>query len=1160
MKKRFFSIFVFIVSLFFFSCSNSVSDANGKIVFNLPYGAKSRAETVDGKPAYYAFKVSFFNQNYDEGIVKYGFSGEQIKLENAIAGEWQIVATAIRVYNEEQIELFKTEGFDTAHEKIVNGETSYASFYGEMTVSVIAGRTTNVPLVLKKEIEYQPEEKPEITTETYYELVVNAPIPETLTYESLLEYLKEIEYQVKVTTYSSNENELMLVGEPAYYDVESNNVIVSGVDKSYFGTVPIEFDLNWKDEQNEPILLNKRLVIPVFYEIQPYEYSKKSYEYNLKQNNVFELDCSIPEEDNEPVALTYFSKAYKHSINEDDDLILDNVNTLAGRNDEVAEGEIIEETEETGQDEPGEPLTPIKPGYDDSEVVEPEYEIKGTKIQLRRKLLYADWYRNDLISADDDQSSEPFERNDSFILSVDTSEPGEYEFWCEYVLGGDIELVDSYLIYSNMVSPVYKVIIEKDEPVDPEEIVKLTSFDVIIPENYVPVTYSKIDYSNFTYKTTYSHEKEGKTWETEDTVSDYLVEHTSVLADQFGYVPVEFSYDENDTSFTKTVQIPVLYDLKNPEYSSNSMEIEAEPDSTTELFVNPEYKLENPIKLFYYFENAADDKLYESVIIEYAVLKSSTWYSLDKNLDKTEITNTGDKPEMLTINTGNAGVYKYSCVAEYEPRINSKDGEESEYSKEIVPFIVTHAIESPLYIVTVEEPVETRRLNYLSIALPKSYSNTAPFYDTIDYSDFTYTAYYSCSKGNSTWEEQKTLSVNDFIYTTVAYNEFGHVPVTFSYTDPELGSTADIKIYIPVAFNWLEGDRKPKLNTEDAEYKLPVYGYRQLSIEEAGTVIESLVYYPDDPEEESVSLSFTNEATGYYWYKNDTQVGSGLTVLAGSDKEETNVYYAKLTFEPVFMLKTDKAETFTPNGIYLALSEENYSTSGNMTVKSFDYEYETLVYNATTEKYEAYTGNMVPGETYTIQIVNEALDSSNESLVYLNNNISWYITELNESDYSVSLGAVTFTLPEKTYTTQTITLSAYCGDKLLSNITPITITIPSLSNTTGSVEVTTPQAPSVNELSITLADSDGNAYRAGQDTGIIQVQAGARVVAQVQTSESSFSCVWFVNGEIQREQNGSSITIDTEDYSGFVNVSCTVKDAATNKAAGYAEVNFMVVR
>ena len=307
-------------------------------------------------------------------------------------------------------------------------------------------------------------------------------------------------------------------------------------------------------------------------------------------------------------------------------------------------------------------------------------------------------------------------------------------------------------------------------------------------------------------------------------------------------------------------------------------------------------------------------------------------------------------------------------------------------------------------------------------------------------------------------------------------------------------------------------------------------------------------------------MSFTNEATGYYWYKNDEQIGSGTQVLAGSDKAETNIYYAKLNFAPVFKLQNEDPLSFTPNSIYLAQSETNYSTSGNITVTSFDYELETLVYNATAEDYEVYTGTLVPGESYTIKVVNEALDSSAESISYLNSNIKWSVTGLNESDYSVSKGAITFTLPEKTYEIQKVNLSVYFVDKLLENISPITITIPSLTNTTGSVEVTIPKAPSVNAFSITLRDSDGNTYMVEKATGIIQVEGGAEVTAQVQTDESNYNCVWFVNGDIQHEQNGSYISIDTEDYTGFVNVSCTIKDASTNKTVGYAEINFMVVR
>lgn len=506
MKKRFNAFFFFLLSVFFISCSNSVDSDYGKIVFNLPFGASGNISKADEivveNPAYYVFEISFVDKASNNEIVKYGFSGEQITIDEANPGEWLVSGKAYKVGDKSLIENITSEQFASYFTD--TSDFAYSLYSGESEFTVTAGKTTTVKLVLKKQMDYQPE--PEM--KSYYEFLVEAPEVSCITYSKLDSYLQSITYQLKETIYPVDENILEYVSEPIYHEISAADVKITTFAENCFGNVPVYFNYSFYDGE-ELLSFNEKIILPVYYE--------------------FKLD--VPE-------------------------IVENLSVVEGETLELFNGykpsflgNVIYYSE-------GNELSPVELQLSTKLLNETLYRVLDNEVQFiqgnladtssvgKSEYYYCSEIGPELYksSMQSEETSDPVETSDS------TEESGITE---ESTIKEAYEFIDSLTCVTKR---FYVEVTEK-------EIIKtLKELKVNLPENFEAVLFDKIDYSSFTYTLVFEDQDFNVT-EEETTAKN--VNFEPVKENQFGIVPVEFTYSVNDTSAKAVCEIPVKFNYNS---------------------------------------------------------------------------------------------------------------------------------------------------------------------------------------------------------------------------------------------------------------------------------------------------------------------------------------------------------------------------------------------------------------------------------------------------------------------------------------------------------------------------------------------------------------------------------------------------------------------
>ena len=154
--KKIFSIFLFVISLVFLSCSSAFDDNTGKIEFSLPYGSVGNARAAGLNPSEtdvikksYAFYLRFTSSSVLENKIESGQSGDRVIVEDMEPGLWTITALACEVQNKKDFEEYILKRGEEVFEE-PNETMGYDYFMGKAKAQVNAGQTSNVLLSLSK--------------------------------------------------------------------------------------------------------------------------------------------------------------------------------------------------------------------------------------------------------------------------------------------------------------------------------------------------------------------------------------------------------------------------------------------------------------------------------------------------------------------------------------------------------------------------------------------------------------------------------------------------------------------------------------------------------------------------------------------------------------------------------------------------------------------------------------------------------------------------------------------------------------------------------------------------------------------------------------------------------------------------------------------------
>lgn len=271
MKKRFNAFFFFLLSVFFISCSNSVDSDYGKIVFNLPFGASGNVaradEIVVENPAYYVFEISFVDKASNNEIVKYGFSGEQITIDEANPGEWSVACKAYTIEDKSIIETIKLEQLVSYFKEVSDISTSV--YFGEENFTVTAGKTSSVKLILKKQKNREPKELKVVIPEDYSPALFN-----------------EIDYSSFTYTVIYEDDELNEISR----NIDVAKVVYKPVEQNQFGLVPVEFIYT---ENNIDVKTVCEIPVKFNYKSLPLELVDEEIDYKVKYGDDFGLNAII---------------------------------------------------------------------------------------------------------------------------------------------------------------------------------------------------------------------------------------------------------------------------------------------------------------------------------------------------------------------------------------------------------------------------------------------------------------------------------------------------------------------------------------------------------------------------------------------------------------------------------------------------------------------------------------------------------------------------------------------------------------------------------------------------------------------------------------------------------------------------------------------------
>ena len=311
--KKIFSIFLFVISLVFLSCSSAFDDNTGKIDFTLPYGAVKtvraigvNANETEIVPQSYAFYLRFINTNTLEMKIDAGVSGDRVIVEDIDPGVWTVRALACEAEYKKELESYikekEQEGVDAFTEK--DHTCGFIYFMGETKAQVSAGQTSNVKLNLAKVLQEN-----EVFTGITITLAATEEKITSANYDSIM----------KRTTLFANYETLLgenvVEGKSVSYDIK--NFTFTPLESDEIGYKPVIFtcDYDGRTYTSEPV------IVPIYYDFSDSvqvafksEYDDDDGKVNVMQDSDFTVDVfAFPER----LALTYYSEGTDMPLNVD---------------------------------------------------------------------------------------------------------------------------------------------------------------------------------------------------------------------------------------------------------------------------------------------------------------------------------------------------------------------------------------------------------------------------------------------------------------------------------------------------------------------------------------------------------------------------------------------------------------------------------------------------------------------------------------------------------------------------------------------------------------------------------------------------------------------------------------------------------------------------
>ena len=287
--KKIFSIFLFVISLVFLSCSSAFDDNTGKIEFSLPYGSVGNARAAglnasetDVIKKSYAFYLRFTSSSVLENKIESGQSGDRVIVEDMEPGLWTITALACEVENKKDFEEYILERGEEAFEE-PNETMGYDYFMGKAKAQVNAGQTSNVLLSLSKVLQEN-----EVFTGITVRLSASE---EKITSKNYDTFMQNASLYGKYERRLGNE-----VIDTPEYEIYSDFTYTK-LGPGEIGNKPVVF--TYTDENGE-VYNSAPVIVPVYYDFADYDDDiKLSFEpeYSVSKGDELILSVSASSED-----------------------------------------------------------------------------------------------------------------------------------------------------------------------------------------------------------------------------------------------------------------------------------------------------------------------------------------------------------------------------------------------------------------------------------------------------------------------------------------------------------------------------------------------------------------------------------------------------------------------------------------------------------------------------------------------------------------------------------------------------------------------------------------------------------------------------------------------------------------------------------------------
>ena len=287
--KKIFSIFLFVISLVFLSCSSAFDDNTGKIEFSLPYGSVGNARAAglnasetDVIKKSYAFYLRFTSSSVLENKIESGQSGDRVIVEDMEPGLWTITALACEVENKKDFEEYILERGEEAFEE-PNETMGYDYFMGKAKAQVNAGQTSNVLLSLSKVLQEN-----EVFTGITVKLSASE---EKITSKNYDTFMQNASLYGKYERRLGNE-----VIDTPEYEIYSDFTYTK-LEPGEIGNKPVVF--TYTDENGE-VYNSAPVIVPVYYDFADYvDDIKLSFEpeYSVSKGDELILSVSASSED-----------------------------------------------------------------------------------------------------------------------------------------------------------------------------------------------------------------------------------------------------------------------------------------------------------------------------------------------------------------------------------------------------------------------------------------------------------------------------------------------------------------------------------------------------------------------------------------------------------------------------------------------------------------------------------------------------------------------------------------------------------------------------------------------------------------------------------------------------------------------------------------------